>query len=220
MIILYGNPDPMAAFRAALIWKSMGVKDVRVLNGGIRAWLSKSLPIEVSQGGSTTISLSKKRGSSTKDASPEETKRRQGEEELLIRQYVDQSLYAQNPINYLVDQNYVLDLVKNYDLFADQYALVDVRSYDEHVGRLSGYEQLPTRGRIPTSLWGRGGSSRDQLEDYRLEYQLYTLYLAIVSFFSIFRSSFFYRPQINDCYLQRLRDVDYYFKFIGKYFGQ
>lgn len=170
MIILYGNPDPMAAFRAALIWKSMGVKDVRVLNGGIRAWLSKGLPIEAS----SSISRVRKRGSSS--SKEIETKRKQKpitqddhEMSVLIRQYIDQSMYSQNPINYLVDQNYVLDLVKNYDLFADQYALVDVRSYDEHVGRVSGYEGLSSRGRIPTSLWGRGGSSADQLEDYRLE---------------------------------------------------
>lgn len=170
MIILYGNPDPMAAFRAALIWKAMGVKDVRVLNGGIRAWLGKSLPIEASQG-------AKKRGDKEKEKEKEavieaSTKKKAKpsstiNKEELVRQFVEQSLYAQSPINYLVDQNYVLDLVKNYDLFADQYALVDVRSYDEHVGRVSGYDGLSTRGRIPTSLWGRGGSSRDQLEDYR-----------------------------------------------------
>lgn len=175
MVILYGNPDPMAAFRAAIIWKSMGVKDVRVLNGGIRAWLGKSLPIEASQGGSA-LAGAKKRGSvvhhhhsgSREKADLAETKRKPLlNQDELIRRYIDQSLYAQNPINYLVDQNYVLDLVKNYDLFADQYALIDVRSYDEHVGRVSGYDGLSARGRIPTSLWGRGGSSRDQLEDYR-----------------------------------------------------
>lgn len=178
MIILYGNPDPMAAFRAALIWKSMGVKDVRVLNGGIRAWLGKSLPIEASQGGAA-LANAKKRGSVSshsreKAESVGESKRKPIlNQDELIRRYIDQALYAQNPINYVVDQNYVLDLVKNYDLFADQYALVDVRSYDEHVGRVSGYEGLSARGRIPTSLWGRGGSSRDQLEDYRYKYKRY-----------------------------------------------
>jgi len=38
MIILYGNPDPMASFRAAIILKSMGVRNVRVLNGGYQSW--------------------------------------------------------------------------------------------------------------------------------------------------------------------------------------
>lgn len=38
MIILYGNPDPMASFRAAIIMKSMGVKNIRILNGGYQSW--------------------------------------------------------------------------------------------------------------------------------------------------------------------------------------
>lgn len=38
MIILYGNPDPMASFRAAIIMKSMGVKNIHVLNGGYQSW--------------------------------------------------------------------------------------------------------------------------------------------------------------------------------------
>jgi rhodanese-related sulfurtransferase len=38
MIILYGNPDPMGSFRAAIILKSMGVNNVRVLNGGYQSW--------------------------------------------------------------------------------------------------------------------------------------------------------------------------------------
>jgi 3-mercaptopyruvate sulfurtransferase SseA len=38
MVILYGNPDPMASFRAAIIMKSMGVKNIRILNGGYQSW--------------------------------------------------------------------------------------------------------------------------------------------------------------------------------------
>ena len=46
IVILYGNPEPSAAFRAAILMKWMGVKDVHVLNGGYRAWLTSGFPIE------------------------------------------------------------------------------------------------------------------------------------------------------------------------------
>lgn len=42
-----------------------------------------------------------------------------------------------------------------------------LRSYEEHVGETSGYTDLKHKGRIPSSLWGRGGVSSEQLEDYR-----------------------------------------------------
>ena len=45
MIILYGNPDPMAAYRAALLFKWMGVREIHVLNGGFRAWLTRNYPL-------------------------------------------------------------------------------------------------------------------------------------------------------------------------------
>ena len=47
MVLLYGNPDPMAAFRVALIMKWMGVKDIRVLNGGYNSWCLKKLGGEI-----------------------------------------------------------------------------------------------------------------------------------------------------------------------------
>ncbi len=67
----------------------------------------------------------------------------------------------------IVDANYVEDLVKNLDLFQDQYALVDIRSYEEYIGEISGYADLEIKGRIPGSYWGRAGSKANRLEDYR-----------------------------------------------------
>lgn len=44
-VVLYGA-DPMAAYRVAVILKYMGVKDVRVLNGGWAAWQNAGLTVE------------------------------------------------------------------------------------------------------------------------------------------------------------------------------
>ena len=48
-------------------------------------------------------------------------------------------------MNYVVDLDYVVDLVKNYELFSSQYALVDIRSYEEYIGETSGYGELKTK---------------------------------------------------------------------------
>lgn len=44
-VVLYGA-DPMAAYRVAVILKYMGVKDVRVLNGGWAAWKNAAFTVE------------------------------------------------------------------------------------------------------------------------------------------------------------------------------
>ena len=152
MIILYGNPDPMAAFRTALIMKWMGVKDIRILNGGYHAWISKKLTQETT----TNQRLSIK-----------------NDQESLIKLYDEQVLNTQLVINYIVDQDYVLDLVKNQELFADQYQLVDVRSHDEYVGENRGFsdsekeEEVIKKGRIPYAKWGGSGNESNRLQDYR-----------------------------------------------------
>lgn len=134
MIILYGNPDPMASFRAALLMKYMGVKDVHVLNGGYRSWLIKNFPVE---------SYANKRASiSVKTTSSADYEKH-------LRGFDEQSTAAQQPINYIVDYEYIADIVKNHELFSQQYTIVDLRSYEEHVGEQSGYPELKHKGRIP-----------------------------------------------------------------------
>ena len=44
-VILSGD-DPTASYRAAIVLRYMGVKDVRVLNGGFGAWQAANYPIE------------------------------------------------------------------------------------------------------------------------------------------------------------------------------
>jgi 3-mercaptopyruvate sulfurtransferase SseA len=150
MVILYGNPNPLAAYRCALLMKWLGVRNIHVLNGGFRAWLTK-YPIEM---------YANRREPYMKHAMAAN-----------IRAYEEQSYAAQAPINYIVDQTYVADLVKNSDVFAQEYMLVDVRSLAEYMGESSGYsgssDKKVKKGRIPSSVWGKGGSSAGQLEDYR-----------------------------------------------------
>ncbi len=49
---------------------------------------------------------------------------------------------------------------------ADQL-LVDVRSWKEHIGAVSGYDDIKARGCIPGAVWGGGGSDAHHMEDYR-----------------------------------------------------
>jgi hypothetical protein len=100
MIILYGNPDPLAAYRCALLMKWLGVKNIHVLNGGFRAWLTK-YPVE----------MYANRRASVRPVTSD-----------TVKAYMEQSYAAQTPINYIVDQSYVADLVKNSDVFAQVFS--------------------------------------------------------------------------------------------------
>ena len=90
MIILYGNPDPMASYRAALIMKYMGIRDVHVLNGGFRSWIIKNYPTE---------SYANKRVPIKNDI------------DRYVKSYEEQSFLSQSPINYIVEHSYVNDIV-------------------------------------------------------------------------------------------------------------
>ena len=69
------------------------------------------------------------------------------------------------------------DIVNNYELFSASYALVDVRSFDEYSGKRTTLVQdeqgvsvgVGLKGRIPTSLWGKSGTSAHSLDvaEYR-----------------------------------------------------
>lgn len=135
MIVLYGNPDPMAAYRVGIIFLWMGVNNIRILNGGFNEWLRMNYSIEI--------------GNSTK------------------RETVEFVPSETNGGPIIVDYSFVLDLVNNYALFWDLYQIVDIRSWDEYIGNISGYDDLPHKGRILYSVWGKAGSNVTSLEDYR-----------------------------------------------------
>jgi 3-mercaptopyruvate sulfurtransferase SseA len=129
-VVLYG-PDPMASFRIAAIAKYIGVKDVRVLNGGTAAFRNAGYETE-------TISNSK--------------------------QPVG-SFGAIVPVN----KGYIVDINAAKEILADKSnsKLVDVRSWDEYTGKISGYSDLKFMGRPAGSTWGHAGSDPNHLQDYR-----------------------------------------------------
>nr|WP_083490441.1 rhodanese-like domain-containing protein [Caloramator mitchellensis] len=53
-VVLYGT-DNMAAYRVAVILKYMGVKDVRVLNGGFNAWKREGYEIETAKNAKSPV---------------------------------------------------------------------------------------------------------------------------------------------------------------------
>ncbi|MGL6185825.1 MAG: rhodanese-like domain-containing protein [Clostridium chrysemydis] len=128
-VVLYGA-DPMASYRLAAILTYLGVKDVRVLNGGTAAWTNAGLPME------TTVNPKKP---------------------------VD-SFGSDKPLkkDYIIDINKAKEILNGKDS-----KLVDIRSYDEYIGKTSGYPDLSEKGRPKGSTWGKAGSDAHHLEDYR-----------------------------------------------------
>jgi thiosulfate/3-mercaptopyruvate sulfurtransferase len=63
---------------------------------------------------------------------------------------------------------YIIDIDATKELLADdQGVLVCARSWDEHIGKTSGYDYIQAKGRIAGSVWGRSGSGPHNMENYR-----------------------------------------------------
>lgn len=65
--------------------------------------------------------------------------------------------------------DYIIDLEEAKHVLADKEnsTLVDIRSWDEFIGKTSGYDYIEPKGRPAGSVWGRAGSNNSNLEDYR-----------------------------------------------------
>ncbi|SJZ40995.1 thiosulfate/3-mercaptopyruvate sulfurtransferase [Cetobacterium ceti] len=130
-VILYGE-NIMAAFRLGVIFEYLGVKDVKILNGGYNAW------------------------------------HREGYKE-------ESGIEIGNPVdsfgsNIPLNKNYILNINEAKKVLKDNKEhelLVDIRSYKERIGEVSGYSYMHRKGRIKGSVWGMGGTSSVTLEDYR-----------------------------------------------------
>jgi len=68
---------------------------------------------------------------------------------------------SSTPANVFVGMDVAKELLTKPNL------LVDVRSWKEYIGSTPGYDDITAKGRIPGAVWGRGGSSADNMEDYR-----------------------------------------------------
>jgi 3-mercaptopyruvate sulfurtransferase SseA len=115
LVVLYGS-DRLAVSRAALVLLYAGVRDVRVLWGGVDVWRSAGYQLEA--GAVPLIPVTDFR--CRLPAHPE----------------------------------YIVDMQQARALLAERDGLLAcVRSWDEFIGQVSGYDYIQPRGRIPGSLW-------------------------------------------------------------------
>ncbi|MEZ4599643.1 MAG: rhodanese-like domain-containing protein [Syntrophotaleaceae bacterium] len=143
-VILYGrfsfpdNNDPfpgsaaghLGAIRCALIMMYAGVKDVRVLNGGLQSWIDAGLPL-----------------------STEDTPR---------RPVSDFGAPIPGRTEFIVDTPQAKEILQT-----PGQNLVSVRSWDEFIGKVSGYNYIQKKGRIPGAVFGNCGSDAYHMENYR-----------------------------------------------------
>ncbi len=143
-VVVYGrfshpdNNDPypgqaaghLGAIRCAAILMYAGVKDVKILNGGLSAWREEGMEI-------TQTPAYAKAKSSFGAPIP-------GKPEIFI------------------------DTPKAKELLASESGeLVSIRSWDEFVGKVSGYNYIYKKGRIPGAIFGNCGSDAYHMENYR-----------------------------------------------------
>ena len=143
-VILYGRfsyPDNedsfpgssaghLAAMRCAFIMMYAGVEDVRVLNGGMQAWLDG--------GYSTTAEETEKHPAADFGAA------------IPFRPELAVDIQEAKAILESPDKN-----------------LVSVRSWNEFLGEVSGYNYIEKKGRIPGAVFGNCGSDAYHMENYR-----------------------------------------------------
>lgn len=129
-VILYGA-DSMPSFRVGVILKYMGVKDVRVLNGGTASWKNSGYALEKTSNKKVPV----------------------------------ESFGAVVPSN----KGYIIDLPQAKEIIADKQnsKLVDIRSWDEYIGKTSGYDYIKPKGRPAGAVWGHAGTDASHLQDYR-----------------------------------------------------
>ena len=130
-IILYGD-NVMASYRLAVILKYIGVKDVRVLNGGLSAWQKEGYKVDIGNVNPKPI----------------------------------ESFGSKIPLN----KKLIIDIAETKNVLSDNQkskVLVDIRSYNERIGKESGYSYMDRKGRISGSVWGNSGTTSVTLENYR-----------------------------------------------------
>lgn len=128
-VVLYGT-DSMPSFRVAAILKYMGVKDVRVLNGGLTKWTNAGYELEKTSNKKAPVA----------------------------------AFGATVPVN----KEYIVDLPQAKEILADKTGskLVDIRSWDEYIGKTSGYDYIKPMGRPAGAVWGHAGTDNSNLNDY------------------------------------------------------
>jgi 3-mercaptopyruvate sulfurtransferase SseA len=123
-VLLYGR-NTLCAARAAHLMLYAGVEDVRLLDGGFRAWEAAACP--VLPGMPSPHARASDFGVSF-PAHPE----------------------------YLMDMQQVKERMRRQD-----GVLVSIRTWNEFIGKTSGYSYIAAKGDIPGARWGRAGDDGD-----------------------------------------------------------
>jgi 3-mercaptopyruvate sulfurtransferase SseA len=131
MTVILEGDNPMASYRLGAIMKYLGVKDVRVLNGGFNSWVRAGYEADT-------------------------------------KSYPKQAVASFGPTA-PVNKGYIVDINGAKEILADKAnsRLVDIRSWDEHIGKITGYSDLKYKGRPAGAVFGHAGSDPNHLEDFR-----------------------------------------------------
>ncbi|MGV6988512.1 rhodanese-like domain-containing protein [Testudinibacter sp. P80/BLE/0925] len=128
-VVLYSE-NQLAAFRVLWALKWAGVEDVRILNGGVNAWINNEFPIDTAVNIPTPIS----QFGTTIPAKPQLTIN-------TARQARDKQQQ-------------------------EGLKLVSIRAWDEHQGKISGYDYIDGKGELEGAVWGFAGTDSSNVADY------------------------------------------------------
>lgn len=127
-LVLYSE-NPLAAFRVFWALRWAGVEDVRILNGGMNAWINNEYPIEFNQNTPTPV----------------------------------------NAFGATIPANPQINIASAQEAFQQQQQglkLVSIRSWDEYLGKTSGYDYIPSKGEPQGAIWGYAGTDASNVADY------------------------------------------------------
>lgn len=128
--VIVTGENQMAAYRVAVVLRYIGVKDVRVLNGGLGAWISAGYDVETESHKPTPVS----------------------------------DFGAEIPVNPdIID---TIEELKEKLPNTEEFTLVDNRTWDEHIGKVSGYSYHDKKGRIPGAVFAYAGKTDANSLDY------------------------------------------------------
>lgn len=120
----------LGSIRCAAIMLYAGVKDVKILNGGITSWEQAGYEL------------------ATEETKPTPVK--------------DFGVSIPVHPEFMIDT----DEAKEY-IASEDAELVSIRSWEEFIGKRSGYHYIEQKGRIPGAVFGNCGSDAYHMENYR-----------------------------------------------------
>lgn len=120
-VIVYGK-DTLAAHRVAYVLRYLGVKDVRLMNGGLAAWERMGYPLVTE----------------TTEPTPGTA-------------YTSADVFNKDLVT---TQDELKENMKK-----DGHVLVDNRTWNEYIGKESGYSYHDKKGRIPGAIFGYSGKN-------------------------------------------------------------